>query len=316
MEQTFGRRHGNTSRAFLWITNRAGIFSQLLQIKIILSIAASSNRTALVTPILTEHFNNTRINVCDVFILPTLPYLKCVDEVYVHDYKNLHCMNGVNASTLLSDDYLVCVKGPLPLLGKFRNAREAVVSAANLPPALKLSHRFDKLIEQVKHQMNIGPDRNDKAYTVVHWRRGDQLNTRCKENKDNSVNCENSTSLVEYVRSYSNDSLVYVATNEHPGSKEYLTLKEANFTVFADTNINVTNSLEIFMIEVFLMLDASTFLGWGISEVNDVIEHERYVAKKSYCSAIHTKSLGQITWYYYTIIYYYIIVIITIIITY
>jgi hypothetical protein len=56
---------------------------------------------------------------------------------------------------LLSDDYLVCVKGPLPLLGKYRNAREAVVSAANLPPALKLSHRFDHLIETAKNKLNI-----------------------------------------------------------------------------------------------------------------------------------------------------------------
>ena len=296
MNHTFGTNNANSSRGFLWITNKAGIFSQLLQIKIILSIAASSNRTALITPILTEHFNNTKINVCDVFVLPSMPYMKCVDEIQVRDYKLLNCMNGVNASTLLSDDYLVCVKGPLPLLGKYRNAREAVVSAANLPPALKLSHRFDHLIEIVKNKLNIGFMKQYTSYTVVHWRRGDQLHTRCKENKDNSVNCENSTSLIANVRSYTNDSLVYVATNEHPGSKEYLALKEAGFLVFADINMNITSSLDIFMVEVFLMLDATTFLGWGISEVNDVIEHERFAAKKSYCSAIHSKTLGQVTW--------------------
>lgn len=31
------------------------------------------------------------------------------------------------------------------------------------------------------------------------------------------------------------------------------------------------------------MLEASTFLGWGISEINDVVEYERMKAGKSYC---------------------------------
>ena len=33
------------------------------------------------------------------------------------------------------------------------------------------------------------------------------------------------------------------------------------------------------------MLDASTYLGWGVSEVNDVIEHERRLLGKSHCVA-------------------------------
>lgn len=31
------------------------------------------------------------------------------------------------------------------------------------------------------------------------------------------------------------------------------------------------------------MLEASTFLGWGISEINDVVEYERMKAGKSFC---------------------------------
>lgn len=37
--------------------------------------------------------------------------------------------------------------------------------------------------------------------------------------------------------------------------------------------------------QISIMLNASTFLAWGVSEVNDVIEHERMLRGKSYCSA-------------------------------
>ena len=39
------------------------------------------------------------------------------------------------------------------------------------------------------------------------------------------------------------------------------------------------------MLEIGLMLDCTTFLGWGISEVNDVVENQRMRMKKSYCKS-------------------------------
>jgi hypothetical protein len=33
------------------------------------------------------------------------------------------------------------------------------------------------------------------------------------------------------------------------------------------------------------MLDASTFLAWGVSIINDIVEHERLLRYKSWCSA-------------------------------
>jgi hypothetical protein len=38
-----------------------------------------------------------------------------------------------------------------------------------------------------------------------------------------------------------------------------------------------------FIIEVGLMLDATTFLSFGISEVNDIVDNERRHMGKSWC---------------------------------
>ena len=43
------------------------------------------------------------------------------------------------------------------------------------------------------------------------------------------------------------------------------------------------------------MLDASTFIGWGVSIMNDVIEHERMLRHKSWCSA-HEEVSYYPTW--------------------
>eukprot|EP00438_Fugacium_kawagutii_P025162 Skav208316 [mRNA] locus=scaffold897:561660:562910:+ [translate_table: standard] len=58
-----------------------------------------------------------------------------------------------------------------------------------------------------------------KPYFAVHWRRGDQLITKCKAaNRDRSVNCQNVEGLKQEMsrrmRPEERDWPVYVATNE------------------------------------------------------------------------------------------------------
>ena len=104
-------------------------------------------------------------------------------------------------------------------------------------------------------------------YTVVHWRRGDQLTTRCKGERDASVNCDNSTVLIELLKNQTQDKLVYIATNEKDDSPQVEILKNEGYKLFSHTNISVTNMLDMFIYEIQLMLDSTTFLAWGISEV-------------------------------------------------
>jgi hypothetical protein len=53
--------------------------------------------------------------------------------------------------------------------------------------------------------------------------------------------------------------------------------------------------MEAFILEVTLMIEASTFLGWGISEVNDVVEYERMKKNRTFCTTDEW-SFSYVSW--------------------
>lgn len=129
--------------------------------------------------------------------------------------------------------------------------------------------------------------------TVVHWRRGDQLTTRCLKDwkgfRDYSVNCGSPEQLIRDLKgeeARANTQAVFIATNEK--DKETLgKLKAAGYYLVSDLlnkrREEPMGSLEEFIMEVLIMLDAKVLITYGISNVNDEIEYERMRRKKSYC---------------------------------
>ena len=101
--------------------------------------------------------------------------------------------------------------------------------------------------------------------------------SRCRKEMDVSVNCRDAPDLAAQVRRYSNDSMVFIATNEPQMSPSMEQLrKEYHFKTFISVpNFDDLTPMQVLAIETLLMLEATTFLGWGVSEVNDVVEHER-----------------------------------------
>lgn len=155
----------------------------------------------------------------------------------------------------------------------------------NMP--LKFTVRYSSLVQAstraLKNKANGG------NWTVVHWRRGDQIPRRCMTRVDKSVNCEGARALALLVRNLSTDSVVYIATNEKNLST-LSTLRNSGFLLFNDLldNLNIESkpslsALDILIAEVSLMLQATTFLAWGVSEIDDVVQFERMKRGKSYC---------------------------------
>ena len=66
----------------LWQSNKAGLFSQFLQLKLISQYAQHYDRILLSAPINSTHFSNLTIRLCDIFILPT-KLVTCADIAYV-----------------------------------------------------------------------------------------------------------------------------------------------------------------------------------------------------------------------------------------
>ena len=135
-----------------------------------------------------------------------------------------------------------------------------------------------------------------EKYTVLHWRRGDQLSERCRKGGvDNSLNCKDSGEFLAYVNSMklldkSVTSFLYVATNE--GDVKILKEFEEHgiytwWTLARGYNFKM-KSIEMFIIELQLMIDADRFLrahagfGWFAftSWIDQLVEIQREMIGK------------------------------------
>lgn len=183
----------------------------------------------------------------------------------------------------------VCYSKGVPTLGGWTR-RDAFLRAISFPlPEFELHRNYRKSFVDYKTKMfenALLPLRNTIVnYTVVHWRRGDQLSSRCRQRKDQSVNCGDASVLIEEIGRLTRDHVVYIATNEDPRSQDSQTLRQHGYLLFDERLSSFQHgSVGSFLLEVRLMLDATTFLGWGVSIINDVIEHERMLKRKSWCA--------------------------------
>jgi hypothetical protein len=277
----------------VWIPNHEGLFSQFLQLRVIVRVVADFNATSFCTaPVLTVHFNNTPTSSCDVFHLessgwtclarkvdtlrtskPVFDVIRCANQrphyaLRKSHYKshNLTALRG----TILS--------GTLPFMGG-ETRRDAMLRATSFTrPRLNVIRSNGAAYAAIRAALG-------RSYTVVHWRRGDQLPTRCRQQKDNSLNCGTVADLVQTVRKGTNDSVVYVAAGGTLAPIETDALDKANFLHLAKLNMRSDPAgAAALALEAQLMLDAPTFLAWGVSIMNDVIEHERMLQNKTWCS--------------------------------
>lgn len=199
-------------------------------------------------------------------------------------------------TTTTPTHHTVCYSKGVPTLGG-RTRRDAFLRAISFPlPIFELHRDYTKAFVDYKaklfenallqhHDITVDDPLFSANYTVVHWRRGDQLSSRCRQRKDQSVNCGDASELIEEVGRLSRDHLVYVATNEDPRSQDSKTLRQHGYLLFDERLSSFRHgSVGSFLLEVQLMLDATTYLGWGVSIVNDVIEHERMLRGKSWCA--------------------------------
>ena len=173
--------------------------------------------------------------------------------------------------------------------------------------------KFHEYVHNAKLAMGVqdrSTHKNIRPYMVVHWRRGDQLKTRCKPRKnggapvDQSYNCGSAKSLITEInrvldsgyiqgdkahefywreegnkafRKSSKDPLpvVYISTNQdlrviEDGKAIKDYFREAGFKTFKDTGLKL-NDLDEFTTELCMMVDADFFMAWGRSSIHDFV---------------------------------------------
>jgi hypothetical protein len=271
-----------------WVPNRAGLFSHFLQLKRMYIHAASLQRLLVVAPSKSPHYGNLTIDMCSIFELPA--GIECAP---VPDH--LHCTD--NYKELPRKEPAVCYTGSITF-GAELKGRYFVLGAVDVPLRLHFRPAFQEQAIRFRVALN-NHLQGTTSLVVVHWRRGDQLLGRCTNKVDASVNCGDGRALVEQVfmalsktdpQQNSDHTIVYVATNEPQDSQHMNTLRASGFITLQDVTgksndprLRDMNLFEVLAAEVSLMLAADTFLGWGISEINDVVEYERRQHGRTHC---------------------------------
>jgi hypothetical protein len=271
-----------------WVPNRAGLFSHFLQLKRMYIHAAPLQRLLVVAPSKSPHYGNLTINMCSIFELPA--GLECAP---VRDH--LRCTN--NYEELPWKEPAVCYNGSITF-GAEQKGRYFVLGAVDVPVHLRFRSAFQEQAARFRLALS-NHLQGSSSLVVVHWRRGDQLLGRCTNKVDASVNCGDGSTLVEQVfmalsktdpQHNSDHTIVYVATNEPQDSPHMDTLRASGFITLQDVTrksndprLRKMSLFEVLTAEVSLMLTAETFLGWGISEINDVVEYERRQHGRTHC---------------------------------
>ena len=288
-----------------WIPNTEGLFSQFLQLHIMMYIKDDLNLTTVVVPALnTTHAEDLNVNMCKVFQLPG--FVRCKSVQRVKDskcrensvtlrryyYHNNERRNGAVEVQNLPE---ICYSMISPFLGG-QTRRDAFLRVVSLIPRIEFQSQYrNKFQDYKRHLLKFNGALNQ--YTVVHWRRGDQLLSRCAQGKDTSVNCLSVRDLVREVTRYTSDKIIYLATNEvHFSHVELDYLQQARIQIFDPRVADYrAGSIAAAVVDVQLMLDATTFLGWGVSLIHDLVEHARMVQNKSWCTTEET-NITYPTW--------------------
>jgi hypothetical protein len=264
-----------------WRANTAGLISQFLQFKVVYQNTQSHHKQLVVVPSKSEHYPGVSITLCEIFVLPEPISCSAVPDTVPCQKDFYLALTNSKANTCYNGRVFF---GTVPK----GSGPEFMLRAVDLPVSMTFAPVHQQRFQAFRAAAGIDKtSANSVLYTVVHWRRGDQLAGRCKRGLDASVNCGHAADLVRKVRQHSNHSLIYVSTNEPQDSPEMHLLRREGFVTYHDVATaslpGEIDALSVFAIEMQLMLDADLFLAWGLSEVNDVVEHERKLAGKSFC---------------------------------
>lgn len=300
----------------IYLPTHEGLVSNFNQLERLWSVLdyAQISKTIITTPITTRHFSSAieDVRLCDIFVLPPGIKCSCAQERELAHVQKYCPVLGLNKTWSNSPEtyYLTANQSALTLSIDFKNVSCVAGSMFNLkydpyyapsPGVYPVRKHFE--VQFTPQYVNLADSvmqllgfrsKDTNAYLAAHWRRGDQLTTRCKSTvsgyNDTSLNCG---SVKEFIRTAHMEQArhnrktrvklpLYVATNERNAT----TLHKLHLAGFL-TMANITEALrptvmldedDIFVVEMVLMCKAQLFLYWGTSSVHTLVEKCRDAA--------------------------------------
>lgn len=288
-------REAQTNKTLLWLTNKSGLFSQFFQLRQMVRYAHRYKRRLVIANFSSSHFSGETNSLCDVFSLPlTISCDKGTSMSAEERNQTLaSCLTSFSSRAFRANNATsLCYKGAtFGSRGLVSDHKRLQLIAGE--PKIRFNKRYLQLYDE--HVQPRLPTKH--TYTVAHWRRGDQLTTRCKRSwvglKDTSVNCRSAGEFIADVRGSlggNNRETILVATNEHNESSLSVLRRAEGFYILSEllratseTKSKKLTEIDEFVLETLVMLRAPSLLTSGISTINDLIESARKENRQSYC---------------------------------
>jgi hypothetical protein len=259
------------------------------------------NRTIIETSFHSEHYQHNLVSMCDIFVLPREIECSCASvqqvghrEAYCtilmprKGKREFHAQEfGLNesTSTVTSDidlKNISCIAGSMYGMVRTKYAQIINRNPRKLSMPVVFQQNYVRLADSIMRHLQM----QKGVYTAAHWRRGDQLTTRCIEHSrqhDGSVNCDSVQEFIATVQERKAERKkrvkrkfrVYVATNEQDPqvlhelhSAGFLTA--TNITTALQPHLQLSE-LELFVVELLILCEAEKFWYWGLSTVHDLV---------------------------------------------
>jgi hypothetical protein len=256
-----------------------GFGAMLFRLATMYKLIREHNRTIIITPFYgRSHYPDIQheISLCEYFVLPSL--FECPINTTRKDLKlQIRHMN------------ITCAK--YPDIAHNLSALKTIGCFEGLMHYGYLNKLHWDFTPYSKSLLTIGNrllNLHNSPLIVFHWRRGDQLTTRCGHT-DKSINCGTVESFINDVETHvalfetdqsSENVRVYIATDEDHidvlqkfDDKGY---KHSMYMVSEALRQNITfNSADSIIIDLMLMCIADAFISYGITTINAVANNCR-----------------------------------------
>lgn len=231
------------------------------------------------------------VNLCEIFKPPR--EVSCTNATYLEIVSHSRCVSDNRTTFHLPEDYGLPAHSFRIIPGhqikySVLNCHVGFVLGhgghASMYPEFGFQDRYVSLWPHIKAAVKGD---SLSTFAVIHWRRGDQLISRCTDHSpgrpDKSINCaHNASDFVIAVKNATSHfcpevKRLFVATNEkNPANLR--TLRANGFTVLSDVTAKVgksstgrpLNSLDAFVVELMIICESRYFLAWGVNVVHEI----------------------------------------------
>lgn len=282
------------NKSILWFSQPDGVFRQYLNLDAKVEFGYSVSRTTVISRLKRHNDQSKPITLCDLFILPH--YISCLGFIDTSQCDAIATSRSELEKISQRDVSRICYTGPEITASKSPK-REINLSSLFSSIPFHVAAKYQQLMQVANQELTTGPegvtlnDSSNFSFIFAHWTRVMEHGEFChRNNVDFSLgimDCASIEDVVEGLAPFKDvNAIVYISTNDRSNNTLQM-LRQEGFKTrldFTNNSLLSLSDMEIGVVEMAMMLNADSFLGLGLNDVDDIVEYQRFKENKTYCA--------------------------------